>query len=78
MAEWTADFTPASKRVAKVHREVTGRDPKHTADAPGTFIVVGENADHFGGITIAGLAWHRAAVAAVSYTHLTLPTILLV
>ena len=63
MAEWTADFTPASKRVAKVHREVTGRDPKHTADAPGTFIVVGENADHFGGITIAGLAWHRAAVA---------------
>nr|VDG63185.1 galactokinase [Streptococcus thermophilus] len=63
MPEWTADFIPASQRAVKVHHEVTGADPLHTADAPGTFIVAGENADHFGGITIAGLAWHRAAVA---------------
>lgn len=63
MLERTADFTPASRRVADVHREVTGADPKHSADAPGTFIVVGENADHFGGITIVGLTSVRAAVA---------------
>ena len=55
MASWTAPDTPASQRVAEVHRDATGREPAHCADAPGTFIVVGENADHFGGITVAGL-----------------------
>lgn len=63
MASWTAPDTPASQRVAEVHRDATGREPAHCADAPGTFIVVGENADHFGGITVAGLTGLRTAVA---------------
>lgn len=63
MAVWTAPETPTSDRVAQAHRSRTGIDPVHTADAPGTFIVAGENSDHFGGITIAGLAGVRAAAA---------------
>lgn len=63
MAVWNAPETPASDRVAQAHRSRTGNAPVHTADAPGTFIVVGENSDHFGGITIAGLSGLRAAAA---------------
>ena len=63
MAVWTAPETTASDRVAKAHRSRTGNAPAHTADAPGTFIVVGENSDHFGGITIVGLTDLRAAAA---------------
>lgn len=63
MAVWTAPKTPASERVAPAHRERTGTAPLHTADAPGTFIVVGENSDHFGGVTIVGLTSLRAAAA---------------
>ena len=63
MAVWTAPETTASDRVAQAHRSRTGNAPAHTADAPGTFIVVGENSDHFGGITIVGLTDLRAAAA---------------
>lgn len=63
MAVWTAPETPASDRVAQAHRSRTGSSPLHTADAPGTFIVAGENSDHFGGITIVGLTGLRAAAA---------------
>lgn len=63
MAVWTAPETPASDRVAQAHVNRTGNAPLHTADAPGTFIVVGENSDHFGGITITGLTSLRAAAA---------------
>lgn len=63
MAVWTTPDVPASQRVAEVHRKVAGRDPLRAADAPGTFIVIGENADHFGGITVVGLTGQRAAVA---------------
>lgn len=63
MAVWTAPETTASDRVAQAHRSRTGHAPAHTADAPGTFIVVGENSDHFGGITIVGLTDLRAAAA---------------
>lgn len=63
MAVWTAPETPASDRIVDAHRSHTGNAPAHTADAPGTFIVVGENSDHFGGITIVGLTGLRAAAA---------------
>ena len=63
MAVWTSPDTPASDRIVEAHRSRTGSAPAHTADAPGTFIVVGENSDHFGGITIVGLTGLRAAVA---------------
>ncbi|MGV0431592.1 galactokinase [Corynebacterium sp. 20_84] len=63
MAVWTAPETTASDRVAQAHRSRTGNAPAHTADAPGTLIVVGENSDHFGGITIVGLTDLRAAAA---------------
>lgn len=63
MAVWTSPETAASDRIAELHRSFTGVAPAHTADAPGTFIVVGENSDHFGGITVAGLTDLRAAAA---------------
>lgn len=63
MAVWTTPSTPASDRIAELHRSRTGTAALHTADAPGTFVVVGENADHFGGITIIGLTALRAAAA---------------
>lgn len=63
MAVWTAPETSASDRVAQAHRSRTGTDSVHVADAPGTFVVAGENSDHFGGITIVGLTGLRAAAA---------------
>lgn len=63
MPAWNAPATPAATRVEERHQSVTGQAPRHVADAPGTFIVIGENADHFGGITVVGLAGLRAAVA---------------
>lgn len=72
MAVWTAPETPTSDRVAQAHRHRTGNAPAHTADAPGTFIVVGENSDHFGGITIVGLTGQRAAAAVSPRTDRTI------
>ncbi len=72
MAVWTAPDTPASDRVAQAHSSRTGNAPAHTADAPGTFIVVGENSDHFGGITIVGLTSLRAAAAVSPRTDSTI------
>ena len=72
MAVWTAPETPASDRVAQAHLSRTGNAPTHTADAPGTFIVVGENSDHFGGITIVGLTDLRAAAAVSPRTDSTI------
>lgn len=72
MAVWTAPETPASDRIVDAHRSRTGNAPAHTADAPGTFIVVGENSDHFGGITIVGLTSLRAAAAVSPRTDSTI------
>lgn len=63
MPVWTAPQTPATTRVEQLHQSVTGNSPRHVASAPGTFMVIGENADHFGGVTVVGLAGVRAAVA---------------
>lgn len=63
MSVWTAPQTPAATRVEQLHHSVTGLTPRHVASAPGTFVVIGENADHFGGVTVVGLAGVRAAVA---------------
>lgn len=50
-------------RVRTHHRERTGTDPKHVASAPSTWVLIGENVDHFGGVTLAGTGSLRAAAA---------------
>lgn len=62
MPEWTAPETPPAERVAQSHEQITGQPPTHIADAPGTWPLIGENVDHYGGVTIIGLAQLRAAV----------------
>ncbi|WP_291314203.1 galactokinase family protein [Corynebacterium sp. UBA2622] len=63
MAVWAADPTSPTERVANLHREVTGRAPAGCASAPGTWVLIGENVDHFGGVTLVGLSSLRAAAA---------------
>ncbi len=63
MAVWAADPTSPTERVAELHREMTGRAPTGCASAPGTWVLIGENVDHFGGVTLVGLSSLRAAVA---------------
>ena len=72
MPVWTAPQTPAATRVEELHRSVTGNAPHHVASAPGTFMVIGENADHFGGVTVVGLAGVRVAVAVSPRTDKTI------
>ncbi|WP_288831370.1 galactokinase family protein [uncultured Corynebacterium sp.] len=63
MAVWAADPTLPAKRVSKLHAEVTGRAPSGCASAPATWVLIGENVDHFGGVTLLGLSSLRAAAA---------------
>lgn len=63
MPEWTTPETTPAERVALAHRDATGTDPVRVADAPGTWVLIGENVDHYGGVTIMGLADLRAAAA---------------
>ena len=49
--------------VRALHEKRTGAAPKHVASAPGTWVLIGENVDHFGGVTIVGLSDLRAAAA---------------
>lgn len=63
MAVWAADETSPAARAADLHREVTGHAPLRCASAPGTWVLIGENVDHFGGVTLLGLTSLRAAAA---------------
>ncbi|MHA2789419.1 galactokinase family protein [Corynebacterium sp. S7] len=63
MPLWTTPDTPPADRVRQTHERITGSRPVHVADAPGTWVLIGENVDHYGGVTIVGLTQLRAAVA---------------
>lgn len=60
---WTAPDTPAHERVQDAHAQSTGQPPRSSASAPGTWIVAGTGADHYGGVIVVGLSDLRAAVA---------------
>ena len=67
MSLWTdptaQHATPVAERARTTHEKRTGRAPAHVASAPATWILAGENVDHFGGATLIGLSSLRAAVA---------------
>lgn len=63
MAEFNKQQESPVARAAAEHARRTGRAPEHTASAPGTWVLIGENVDHFGGVTIIGLIGLRAAAA---------------
>ncbi|WP_257162195.1 galactokinase [Corynebacterium cystitidis] len=63
MPLWSAPTTSPADRVATTHQELTGKTPRQIADAPATWVLIGENVDHYGGVTIVGLSDLRAAVA---------------
>ncbi|OEY04216.1 galactokinase [Corynebacterium sp. BCW_4722] len=63
MARYVAPDTAPVERAREAHRARTGADPKRVASAPGTWVLIGENVDHFGGVTLAGTASLRAAAA---------------
>ena len=50
--------TPSKSPVERV-RAASGR----VASAPGTWVLIGENVDHFGGVTLVGTSSLRAAAA---------------
>ena len=53
---------PAQSPVERVRAAHPGASPR-VATAPGTWVLIGENVDHFGGVTLAGTASLRAAAA---------------
>lgn len=53
---------PAQSLVERVRAAHPGASPR-VATAPGTWVLIGENVDHFGGVTLAGTASLRAAAA---------------
>lgn len=63
MPLWSVPDTTPADRVIATHQELTGTAPTHIADAPATWVLIGENVDHYGGVTIVGLSDLRAAVA---------------
>ncbi|WP_018297145.1 galactokinase family protein [Corynebacterium lubricantis] len=63
MPLWTTPDTPPADRVRESHERITGSSPVHIADAPATWVLIGENVDYYGGVTIVGLTQLRAAVA---------------
>lgn len=67
MSLWTEpandETKPVADRARAAHEERTGTAPTHVASAPGTWVLAGENVDHFGGTTLIGLSSLRAAVA---------------
>lgn len=59
MAVSKAPFETPSKSPVERVRAASGR----VASAPGTWVLIGENVDHFGGVTLVGTSSLRAAAA---------------
>ncbi|MDK8822263.1 galactokinase family protein [Corynebacterium coyleae] len=59
MAAFQTPKTSPAQRVRAAHS-----GDGHVASAPATWVLIGENVDHFGGVTLAGTASLRAAAAA--------------
>ncbi|WP_342318145.1 galactokinase family protein [Corynebacterium mayonis] len=63
MAVWSAEGPSPVDRVVEAHTTLTGSAPRTVGSAPGTWVLIGENVDHFGGVTLLGLSSLRAAAA---------------
>ncbi|MEH0147676.1 galactokinase family protein [Corynebacterium sp. Q4381] len=63
MPMWNPPAHSPAERAAAAHQNRTKKAPAHTASAPGTWVLIGENVDHFGGVTIMGLSSLRAAAS---------------
>lgn len=63
MAVFTTSPDSPVDRARERHTQRTGTAPAHVASAPATWVLIGENVDHFGGVTLAGTASLRAAAA---------------
>ncbi|WIM67032.1 galactokinase [Corynebacterium breve] len=61
MPMWTSPETSPAERIVAMHHDITGNAPVQVADAPATWVVIGENVDHYGGVTIVGLSSLRSA-----------------
>lgn len=61
MPMWNRPEKSPVERAKAAHERRTGAAPAHTASAPGTWVLIGENVDHFGGVTVMGLSSLRAA-----------------
>ena len=59
MAAFQTPKTSPAQRVRAAHP-----GSGHVASAPATWVLIGENVDHFGGVTLAGTSSLRAAAAA--------------
>lgn len=62
MSLWKSPTTSPVERAAAAHEQRTGHPAAHTASAPANWVLIGENVDHFGGVTIMGLGGQRVAV----------------
>lgn len=63
MPMWSTTDTPVHDRARAAHRDITGNEPVAVASAAGTYAVIGEHVDDYGGVVIMGLSDLRAAVA---------------
>lgn len=63
MPMWSTPSTPAAERIRAAHLELVGTEPAHIASAPATWSLIGEHIDHFGGVTVMGVADLNAAAA---------------
>lgn len=63
MPMWPSPKSPAVKRVRKLHAELTNTPATGVASAPGSWVLIGEHTDYYGGLTIVSLSDVRAAAA---------------
>lgn len=63
MPMWNPPAQSPAERAAAAHAKRTSNAPVHTASAPGPWVLIGENVDHFGGVTIVGLSHLRVAAS---------------
>lgn len=63
MARYAQPASTPVERARHDHRARTGAAPTRVASAPATWVLIGENVDHFGGVTLAGTGSLRAAAA---------------
>lgn len=63
MPMWPVADTPVLERVLIAHREATGSEATQSADAPATWLLLGEHVDYAGGIVAISQASPRVAVA---------------
>lgn len=63
MPIWPSAHSPVLDRARQLHREETGVESTQVADAPGTWLVMGEHVDYAGGVTLIAQVSQRVAVA---------------